>query len=287
MSMPGTQEQSLIARDGLGRRIIRKIIPSQIRSIYHALRKSVLNVYDFLRRVPAWPRSTSIFKELQVTRLGTTYGGGYAALAWLNADSIVYSVGVGEEISFDEDLSRLIQCRIFGIDPTPRAENYIKHHLELPPKYQFVSVGLGVSSGIQRFYYPANREHVSMSLVHDSGTGYIDCQFLSLSDLMQQLEHDYVNLLKIDIEGAEYGLVQQWLDEGEPLPIGQIWIEFHPERADSLLSHSLELVSRLGQIGFIPLQNGHNGFLLLNRGFLQISLRAWISLCGHSDLSPL
>ncbi len=273
--------------DGLVRRAIRQMALERVRRIYRALRRRVFAICNFGRNVAAWPRNRNLLGRLQIVRLGTVYGGGYIALSPLHEHSVVYSIGVGEEISFDEDLSRLAGCRIFGIDPTPRASEFIEDYPHLPPKYQLISVGLDVSSGIRRFYYPANPEHVSMSLVHDSGTGSIDCQFLTLPELMLRLAHSYVDLIKIDIEGAEYELLQKWLDEGKPLPVGQIWIEFHPERAGRLPHHSLDLVSRLGHIGFISLHDGHNGFLLLNRNFLQVSLRAWISLCSHSNLIPL
>jgi len=56
-------------------------------------------------------------------RLGTAYGG------WsipknidLNENSIIYSGGVGEDISFDMLLSDKYNCNIFLIDPTKRAK---------------------------------------------------------------------------------------------------------------------------------------------------------------------
>ena len=61
-------------------------------------------------------------------RLGTNYGG------WLipsdniiNENSIIYSAGVGEDISFDIILQSKYNCHIYLIDPTEKA---IKHYDE-------------------------------------------------------------------------------------------------------------------------------------------------------------
>ena len=67
-------------------------------------------------------------------RLGTRYGG------WilpkdieLNEDSVVYSAGVGEDISFDILLSDKYKCNIILIDPTKRAK---KHYDEVVYYYE-------------------------------------------------------------------------------------------------------------------------------------------------------
>jgi hypothetical protein len=59
-------------------------------------------------------------------RLGTKYGGYEVpgAMPWLNADSVVYTVGVGEDCSFDIEFAARFGVRVHMFDPTPRA---LKH----------------------------------------------------------------------------------------------------------------------------------------------------------------
>ena len=62
-------------------------------------------------------------------RLGTKYGGWILPTnTTLNENSIIYSAGVGEDISFDLLLQNKYNCKIFLIDPTKRS---IKHYNEI------------------------------------------------------------------------------------------------------------------------------------------------------------
>ncbi len=234
-----------------------------------------------------WPISCDSTKSVEAKRLGSVYGGGYAIADMLDSDSIVYSIGVGEEISFDQDLSKIAQSHIYGIDPTPRAITFINECDDLPTNYSLIPIGLGVTSGVQRFFYPAESNHVSMSLVHDSGTGYIDCQFLTLSDLMVYLGYDYVNLIKIDIEGAEFELLDKWLKDDYKPPSDQIWIEFHPKRANKSKEDSQRIVRQLSRMGFLALYDGQDGYLLCDRGLFKLSLRGIFAMCYKSGLMPV
>lgn len=52
---------------------------------------------------------------------GNTYGGFYVCPDHLNAQSIVYSVGIGRDISFDKAILVQHNCQVFGFDPTPNS----------------------------------------------------------------------------------------------------------------------------------------------------------------------
>ena len=67
-------------------------------------------------------------------------GGIFRLMPKLNEDSIVYSGGVGEDISFDLKLQDKYNCNIFLIDPTQRA---IKHFEEVKNYYNNRSNFLG------------------------------------------------------------------------------------------------------------------------------------------------
>jgi len=81
-------------------------------------------------------------------KLGTNYGGWHIPIdIKLDKNSIVYSAGVGEDISFDLLLSDKFDCNIVLIDPTKRAK---KHYHEILDYYD--SKGWRFSGDIQRDY---------------------------------------------------------------------------------------------------------------------------------------
>lgn len=216
-------------------------------------------------------------QPLRLRRLGSEYGGGWVATGLLAAGDVVYSVGVGEEISFDHDLRALVGCSIFGFDPTPRAAEFAAR-TTLPAGYRFLPWGIAASSGQRRFYFPADPANVSSSLTEDAGTGHIECRFLSLADTMAELGHPAVSLIKLDIEGEEYALFEQWLAGGTRPRFAQMWVEFHPARAGRSRAQTLELMTRLGELGLIALHDGQNGALLLDLAATRV-----MALLGTGD----
>ena len=58
-----------------------------------------------------------------MNKLGTNYGGWYIPNELeLDENSIIYSAGAGEDISFDLKLQMLTDCHLIMIDPTERAK---------------------------------------------------------------------------------------------------------------------------------------------------------------------
>ena len=62
---------------------------------------------------PALPRTS----RADMQRLGTPYGGWWVPVGLLDAESIVYSVGIGGDASFDLELMDRFGCHVWGFDP--------------------------------------------------------------------------------------------------------------------------------------------------------------------------
>ncbi len=178
----------------------------------------------------------ALLPQKELLRLGTAYGGWLIpASANLTSDSICYSVGAGEDISFDCALVGRFHCQVRIIDPTPRAiqhfnglENAVRSGRKFPvnnskedyynitaenlERLRFVPVGLAAQDAELKFYLPQNPAHVSCSTVNLQKTEkYFTAQCLRLTSLMQQQGDMYIDLLKIDIEGAEYSVIQDMI----------------------------------------------------------------------------
>jgi hypothetical protein len=72
--------------------------------------------------------------------LGSRYGGWAIPEGFLRADSIAYTVGVGEDISFDLALVNTYGCKVFAFDPTPIAVEFMRKS-RLPVGMSFIPLG--------------------------------------------------------------------------------------------------------------------------------------------------
>ncbi|KAF2008957.1 hypothetical protein BU24DRAFT_88803 [Aaosphaeria arxii CBS 175.79] len=122
---------------------------------------------------------------------------------------VMYSFGINGESSFEaEMLERVPNLRIWGYDYSvggwgPQIPE------DALDRVFFGKVGLGDEDDVSR-----------------------DPPFYSLPSLMKQNNHTYMDILKIDIEGSEYGALDAMMDafaqsNDGVLPIGQVMIEIH------------------------------------------------------------
>ena len=181
---------------------------------------------------------------------GNKYGGFYILPGLLDKDSIVYSFGIGEDISFDLDVINNHGCRIFAYDPTPRSIDWISNQ-DLPVNFQFQPYGLDGNDKESVFYLPKNKSFVSGSL---SLTEFIEekekiiVQVFRLKTLMEKNGHDHINVLKMDIEGAEYDVLEDIISSG--IRVQQILVEFHHRFMNNGVQKTRNALKLLSENGF-------------------------------------
>jgi FkbM family methyltransferase len=158
---------------------------------------------------------------------GNSYGGFYVYPPLLNEKSIVYSFGIGEDISFDRTINEKHNCHVYAFDPTPKSINWVKNQ-NLFDKFHFFEFGINNVSGFVDFYLPKNQEYVSgsiASLKHLNFEAKISVEMMSIKEILNMTKHTHIDLLKMDIEGSEYDVIDDILSTD--ISINQILIEFH------------------------------------------------------------
>jgi hypothetical protein len=102
-------------------------------------------------------------------RLGSDYGGWSIAPAAISSEAVVYSFGIGEDISFDLALIKRFGIVVHAFDPTPRSIAWV-HRQDLPASFRLHGYGLADFDGEAVFAPPADPTHVSHA-IRQAGTG--------------------------------------------------------------------------------------------------------------------
>lgn len=159
-----------------------------------------------------------------------TYGVGNGA--WnisegsLDKKSVVISAGVGNDISFDLDVHKSHGCRVIMVDPSPTACQTIERNKPLPPSLVFEKTGIAERDEDVSFAPPYHPDEGSFRLPvagHSLPTHNFRCE--RLVTLMRRHDLNKIDLLKLDIEGFEYGVLRDLLKT--KCEVEQICVEFH------------------------------------------------------------
>ncbi len=158
-----------------------------------------------------------------VKKYGDDYGGWFIPTNILDENAICYSAGVGENISFDKELIKEYKCKVVAFDPTPRSIEYIKQFVS--DKLQFYPYGIWNKDEEKKFYQPADPTHVSHSILNLQETdSFFVAECKSLNSIMDELGHNHLDLLKLDIEGAEHKVIKDIIEN--KISIAVICVEF-------------------------------------------------------------
>lgn len=179
---------------------------------------------------------------------------------------IVYSVGIGEDVSFDEGiLDAYPQARVYAFDPTPKAIRYLeKHPLSKDSRFTFLPCGMSDACGTETFYLPKNKNYVSGSVVEWDGVDgqdKLDVEMRTMGSLMEQFGHKRVDILKLDIEGSEFRVIPQILEAG--CEFSQLCMEHHLRFFPDGKEKMRELIKLLNQHGYYIADVADTGEVLL------------------------
>jgi FkbM family methyltransferase len=157
---------------------------------------------------------------------GSRKGGWTVCPAALNEESVVYSFGVGKEISFELALIRHYGLRVFAFDPTPEVAHWIASR-DLPETFRFFRFGLAGYDGEAAFRPNTNPREVSHTLLDrpETASRAVRLPVRRLSTLARDHGHRRIHLLKLDVEGAEYAALRDLV--ASDLQVDQLLVEFH------------------------------------------------------------
>ena len=168
----------------------------------------------------------------------------------ISKDSVVYSIGVGSNIDFDIALIEKFSLVVHAFDPTPRSIKWVESQ-SLTKNFRFYPVGLAGQNGTMNFFPPARKSSTHFSPVKrydEDDKDIIVAPVKNLETIASDLGHNSIDLLKMDIEGAEYEVIDSL--EKSKIQINQILIEFHHMYKGIPISKTIKAIEKLQRMGF-------------------------------------
>ena len=187
--------------------------------------------------------------ECSSTFIGSDYGGWDICPTSINSSSIIYSFGVGEDISFDLGLIEKYGVQVLAFDPSPKSIDWVKDQ-DTPKEFQLYEYGIADYDGEAEFFPPDNPDHVSHTMLkkNTKASVGIGVNVKRLNTIMKELGHSKIDIFKMDIEGAEYAVIDDILDSN--VQISQILVEFHHRFKNVGISKTKTAVSNLNNHGY-------------------------------------
>jgi len=189
-------------------------------------------------------------KRIQKRWVGNNYGGFYLHEKNLDTTSVIYSIGIGKDVSFDMELINKFNCKVFAYDPTPKSVKWVEKNVNMD-NFIFTPLGVADRRGEREFYFPKNQNYVSGSINNINSIevkNSIKLNFDSLHNLMLLNNHDKIDVLKMDIEGSEYEVIEHI--KKHQIDIKQILVEFHPHMEIHGRMKTLKAINKLEAMGY-------------------------------------
>ena len=192
-------------------------------------------------------------------RLGTKYGGWWVYVPALGTQPLLIDCGLGCDISFPTAFLAHFGGRVIGIDPNPRALEYVRSHcpagMEVRGEAFWSEAGQTLRFHLPRppEQLPQGADGVSGSLLatHSyAGDTMIEVRTTSLAEILDAARRDECDVLKLDIEGAEYEVLQALCASGSIGRARQVLIEFHHHCTTHTLQDTLDAAARVQASGF-------------------------------------
>lgn len=172
-----------------------------------------------------------------------------------DSESICVDVGCAGDPDFSEFVINTFGCKSYGVDPTKKHSMALKEFEEKTGgKFTHLPYALGGESGVIRFFESNAEDSGSIKEDHVNVMGgnvvSYDVTILTVDKLITDHVKSKIALLKLDLEGAEYelinGIVPAHLET-----VDQIFVEFHHHCVERYSkSDTVECVNKLVSCGF-------------------------------------
>jgi len=197
-----------------------------------------------------------LHKKIEAKRLNIKFlKPNYVYINKFNSSSVVIDVGCGFDADFSSYMIKKYELTSFGVDPTKKHKDCLEK-ISQRTKKRFKPVFLAVSSKNGEVLFSESEENVSGSILKDhinvknDRTSSYKVRSVTVRELMKYLKLKRADFLKLDLEGAEYNLIEK-TPSADWKKFDQIFIEFHHHCIDRYTPQDTKkMVNLIKLIGF-------------------------------------
>jgi FkbM family methyltransferase len=184
----------------------------------------------------------------------------------LSPASVVIDAGCSYEADFSVMLMRRHGVRAFGVDPTRKHREALRRlESQYPGRFVHLPCAIAAADGELIFHESRVNESGSIlsdhvNVLRDETTSY-NVEAVTLRSLLTRLGVETVDILKLDLEGAEYELFAG-MTAAELKPFKQVFVEFHHHAVSHFdEADTRTVVARIASFGFREFSLDDHNFL--------------------------
>ncbi|HNV01496.1 MAG TPA: FkbM family methyltransferase [archaeon] len=142
----------------------------------------------------------------------------------LNENSVVFDLGgyIGE---WSEKIYKKYNCNIYVFEPVPKYAKIISKKFKKNKKIKVFTFGLGPENEIVQISLKDNES--SIKTIREVSNNTQQIKLVSIKKFFKENQIQKVNLMKINIEGAEYDLLENIINQKIINKIENLQVQFH------------------------------------------------------------
>jgi len=139
----------------------------------------------------------------------------------LDADSLVLDLG-GYHGQWTSDLFSRYQCRVMIFEPVSKYAETIRNRFQLNSKIELYQYGLGASSRLEIMGISDDGSSLFKN-THETE----EIEIVDVKKWFEGMDTHKIDLMKINIEGGEYELLERMIESGIVKNIINLQVQFH------------------------------------------------------------
>jgi FkbM family methyltransferase len=139
----------------------------------------------------------------------------------LNENSIVFDLG-GFHGQWTDSIWEMYKCKIFTFEPIADLARGIKSKYVDNEKVNIYEFGLSNESKQLKINWSNDGSSFNTQMIRP-----IDCEVKSINEFIEQNKIEEIDLMKINIEGDEFPVLNSLIESGNVLKIKNIQVQFH------------------------------------------------------------